>query len=429
MMEKIPESVQKVLALYIDKCNQALPGLLEGLYLHGSLAIGAYIEGESDVDFVAVTSRKLTNKEAALLKDIHLNHAETCKHPQLDGIYAQSSNLAGEGYFYNEGTFGKAVHDIPVTWWLLKNKGITILGPAASELPINVTTEDLTAYVRKNMNDYWATRISAMEQKQDQLINYPVKHIEAEVEWTVLGLLRQFYTLKEENIVSKLAAGEYGLRELEPKWHGLIQEAINIRQGKPERSFITNEERVNATIHFAKELIQFCNGFRVKKNHRKSEVKLETFQTNHLEYLEAYNLTESQLKFTAHPRDALKTCETDKGRLPVVILSNGVPAGFFVLYQGEEIPTYTSNPNALLLRAYSVALPFQGRGIAQRSLELLPDFVRRNFPQVNEIVLAVNVRNEGAQRVYLRAGFEDSGRRVVGRMGEQYVYALMVKGE
>ncbi|WP_339148790.1 MULTISPECIES: GNAT family N-acetyltransferase [unclassified Sutcliffiella] len=430
-MKKIPKSVQKVLDLYIDKCNQALPGLLDGLYLHGSLAIDAYIEGESDVDFVAVTSRKLTNKDATILKDIHLNLAETCKNPQLDGIYVQSSNLAAEGYFYNEGTFGKAVHDIPVTWWLLKNKGITFMGQASSELALNVTTEDLTTYVRKNMNDYWATRISAMEKKQDQLINYPVKHIEAEMEWTVLGLLRQFYTLKEENIISKLAAGAYGLRVLEPKWHGLVQEAINIRQGNPERSFTTNEKRLNATIHFAKELIQFCNenGLGEKENQSKSEVKLVNFQIEHLEHLSEYKLTESQLKFTSHPRDAWKACETDKGRHPVVILKDGRPAGFFVLYEGEEIPSYTDNPNAILLRAYSVSLQFQGQGIAGKSLELLPDYVELNFPQVEEVVLAVNRRNETAQRVYLRAGFEDSGKRVMGQMGEQFVYRLKVNGE
>ncbi|WP_404430654.1 aminoglycoside adenylyltransferase domain-containing protein [Sutcliffiella horikoshii] len=258
-MYRIPESVQKVLALYIDKCNKELPGLLEGMYLHGSIAIDSYLEGQSDIDFVAVTSRKLTNKDATILKEIHLNLAETCKKPQLDGIYVQMSNLAAEGYFYNEGNFGKAMHDIPVTWWLLKNKGVTILGPTASELPLDVTTEDLTAYVRKNMNEYWATRTSAMEQKKEHLMTYPVEHIETEMEWTVLGLLRQFYTLEEEDIISKLAAGEYGLRELETKWHRLIQEAINIRQGNPERNFTKNEERVNATIEFAKELIQFCN--------------------------------------------------------------------------------------------------------------------------------------------------------------------------
>ncbi len=424
-MYRIPDSIQKVLTLFIDKCNKELPGLLEGMYLHGSIAIDAYLEGQSDIDFVAVTSRKLTSDDAARLKDIHLNLAETCKKPQLDGLYVQSSNLAAEGYFYNEGTFGKAGHDTPVTWWLLKNKGITILGPAANELLIDVTTEDLTVYVRKNMNDYWATRVAAMEQRKEELIAYPVQQVETEMEWTVLGLLRQFYTLEEEDIISKLAAGEYGLRELGTKWHKLIQEAINIRQGNPERNFTKNEERVHATIEFAKELISSCSSNETTK----SQVKLEAYQPEHLEELIEYKLTESQLEFTSHPKEALLACETDKGRNPIVILENGHPAGFFVLYQGEELTRYTDNPNAILLRAYSVALPFQGKGIARRSLGLLPSFVLKNFPRVDEVVLAVNLRNEAAQRVYLRAGFKDSGRRVMGRMGEQYVYRLKVGGE
>lgn len=424
-MNKIPESVQKVLALFIDKCNKELPGLLEGMYLHGSIAIDAYIEGKSDIDFVAVTSRKLTNKDATILKEIHLDLAETCRKPQLDGIYVQSSNLAAEGYFYNEGTFSKAVHDIPVTWWLLKNKGVKILGAAASKLPLDVTTEELTTYVRKNMNEYWATRTSKMEQKKEQLMTYPVEHIETEMEWTVLGLLRQFYTLREQDIISKLAAGEYGLRELETKWHRLIQEAINIRQGNPQRNFTKNEERVHATITFAKELIRSCSSIETTK----SQVKLEAYQPGHLEELIEYKLTESQLEFTSHPKEALLACETDKGRRPIVILEDGQTAGFFVLYQGEELTRYTDNLNAILLRAYSVALPFQGKGIARRSLELLPDFVLKNFPRVDEVVLAVNLRNEAAQRVYWRAGFKDSGRRVMGRYGEQFVYQLKVDEE
>ncbi|TYS67858.1 GNAT family N-acetyltransferase [Sutcliffiella horikoshii] len=424
-MYRIPESIQKVLDLYIDKCNKELPGLLDGLYVHGSIAIDAYLEGQSDIDFVAVTSRKLTNDDAAILKEIHRKLAKTCKKPQLDGIYVQSSNQDEESYFYNEGTFEKAKHDNPVTWWLLKNNGVTIFGPKVKDLPIHVTTEDLTDYVRKNMNDYWATRVMNMEKIKKQLMTYPVQHIETEMEWTVLGLLRQYYTLSEHSVISKLAAGEYGLRKLEPKWHDLIQEAMNIRKGSTERIFASNEERVNTTIHFAKELISSCN----ENNPTKSEVILEGYQTGHLEELIKYELTESQLTFTSHPKDALLACETDRGRHPIVILEKGKPAGFFVLYQGEELPSYTDNPNAILLRAYSVAVPFQGKGIAGKSLELLPNYVKRNFPHVDEVVLAVNVRNETAQRVYLRAGFKDSGRRVMGRMGEQYLYRIRVREE
>ncbi|KPB06201.1 hypothetical protein AAV98_02960 [Bacillus sp. CHD6a] len=148
-----------------------------------------------------------------------------------------------------------------------------------------------------------------------------------------------------------------------------------------------------------------------------------------MEELINYELTECQLTFTSHPKDALLVCETDKGRHPVVISEKGQTAGFFVLYQGEELTNYTDNPNSILLRAYSVAVPFQGKGIAGKSLELLPGYVERNFPHVDEVVLAVNLRNEAAQRVYLRSGFRDSGRKVLGRMGEQYVYELKLKEE
>ncbi|KMJ57352.1 hypothetical protein AB685_17875 [Bacillus sp. LL01] len=161
---------------------------------------------------------------------------------------------------------------------------------------------------------------------------------------------------------------------------------------------------------------------------QRNEVELDTYRPEYRDRLNEFELPEEQLKFTSLPVDALETCETDKGRHPVVILSNRIPAGFFVLYQGEELPTYTDNPTAILLRAYSVSLPFQGQGIAGKSLELLPDFVKRNYPQVDEVILAVNLRNEAAQRVYLRSGFEDSGKKVMGRMGEQFVYRLKVKG-
>jgi hypothetical protein len=46
-----------------------------------------------------------------------------------------------------------------------------------------------------------------------------------EIEWTVLGLL----TLRENDIISKLGAGEYALQQMQEEWHGITREAINIR--------------------------------------------------------------------------------------------------------------------------------------------------------------------------------------------------------
>ncbi|WP_230501145.1 GNAT family N-acetyltransferase [Sutcliffiella rhizosphaerae] len=158
-------------------------------------------------------------------------------------------------------------------------------------------------------------------------------------------------------------------------------------------------------------------------------VNLVAYHSGFDKSLENYELTEDQVKYTEYPKQALPKCEQDSGRHPVIIELNEEAAGFFVLYQGEELPTYTANENAVLLRAYSVSLGFQGQGIAKKSLALLPQYVKATYPEATEVVLAVNHRNEIAQKVYLNAGFTDTHRIVIGRMGEQFIYQLTLKEE
>ena len=49
------------------------------------------------------------------------------------------------------------------------------------------------------------------------------------MEWSVLGMLRQYYTLSERSVVSKIGAGQYALTHLPPHWHPVIREALRIR--------------------------------------------------------------------------------------------------------------------------------------------------------------------------------------------------------
>ncbi|CAG9621246.1 aminoglycoside adenylyltransferase domain-containing protein [Sutcliffiella rhizosphaerae] len=248
-MNTLPISVRNTLDFYIKEINQL--NVITGLYLHGSIALHAYEEGKSDIDFVATTSRALTEQDAYKLLEIHEKLALACNKPLLDGIYILADNYDDECYYYNEGRFTKTPHHVSITWWLLKNKGITIFGPP---LKITVQTDDLLVYVKRNMNEYWGERTNELEERYK---GAPTHLVEEEVEWTVLGMLRQYYTLQEHDIISKLGAGEYGLSTLDTQWHPLIQEAINIRKGNPKRYFATNEERMKKTIDFTKELIRF----------------------------------------------------------------------------------------------------------------------------------------------------------------------------
>jgi RimJ/RimL family protein N-acetyltransferase/heme-degrading monooxygenase HmoA len=187
---------------------------------------------------------------------------------------------------------------------------------------------------------------------------------------------------------------------------------------------VSNETEVTTFIqeHFGTALETVPTWTVISSN----DINLAPYIPEYQQQLEKFELLEEQLAFTSLPGPALNICETDKGRHPVVILSGMEPAGFFVLYEGEEMPIYTSNEQAILLRAYSVSYPFQSRGIAKKSLKLLPEYVKRHFPHYNEVVLAVNLRNQAAQHVYQKAGFTDTGRTVMGRIGEQYIYSLAI---
>ncbi|WP_421385263.1 aminoglycoside adenylyltransferase domain-containing protein [Bacillus salacetis] len=134
-----------------------------------------------------------------------------------------------------------------------------MLGPDITERPMNISSQHLTSYVLENMNSYWAGRINTLENSIENIKKLPTNEIEEEIEWTVLGLLRQFYTLKELSITSKAGAGEYGLLNLPEEWHDIINEALNIRKKTMDRVFNSDEHRVHEALNFSKYLIQYCN--------------------------------------------------------------------------------------------------------------------------------------------------------------------------
>lgn len=155
-------------------------------------------------------------------------------------------------------------------------------------------------------------------------------------------------------------------------------------------------------------------------------VRLDFFQDKYLADLTYYHLSTDQLMYTAHPKEALAKEAFEARRHGIVILFQHHVAGFFVLEDGESLKMYSDNQQALLLCSYSIAYKMQGRGIAKQSLLQLPAFLNCHFPKKNEVVLGVNHQNMIAQHVYQQCGFVDSGKRIIGKKGEQYVLQLNV---
>lgn len=158
----------------------------------------------------------------------------------------------------------------------------------------------------------------------------------------------------------------------------------------------------------------------------KNLLTLEFYNESFKEQLSDYYLSEEHSYYTAFPLDAIEKCEQEEDRYPIIINVNGFPVGFFVLHGYQGVKDYYNNESALLLRAYSIQTSYHGKGYAKQSMLLLPNFVKRHFPTINEVILAVNKQNLTAQHLYKKSGFIDKGIKVMGTKGELFVYHLAI---
>lgn len=136
-----------------------------------------------------------------------------------------------------------------------------------------------------------------------------------------------------------------------------------------------------------------------------------------------YSLKEDQAKYTGdidYCINKRKDLET-KSKNIISILYNEEVTGFFILDIGEDKCKLTKNNQAVLIRSFSINPLFQGRGIGKKSMILVSDFIKNNLPEINEIVLSVNMKNKNAYQLYLKSFFIDEGKTINGIMGPQHI--------
>lgn len=255
----MPELVQDVLDLYRSLVEDRLPERVIGFYLYGSLALGSYDHGFSDVDFIAVLNRRISEAECEALGSIHAVVAAKFEKPILMGSYLQLEDLGRlendmqPSPFYYEGRFQNSGHcDINlVTWWVLKHKGVAVWGRPAQDLPFEVDWDVLIARMAENLHSYWGSLIARI--KKD-----PASLDDDWVSWSVLGILRLLYSFRESDIMSKIGAGEYALSVMSENRHRILNESIRIRQGKNESLYDTLEKRAEDTLRFMDEAFLLC---------------------------------------------------------------------------------------------------------------------------------------------------------------------------
>ena len=161
-------------------------------------------------------------------------------------------------------------------------------------------------------------------------------------------------------------------------------------------------------------------------NALESSVILVEYTNTYDEQLSNFHLPKEQIQFTSMPLNKINEANVSNTAKHVLILKNSVPVGYFALEDGDKLLKYSNNSKARLLTAFSIDSRNQGKGLAKIGLKLLPEFVKNNLPDTDEIVLGVNNRNNPALNLYLKTGFVDENEFYEGPNGPQHILHLRV---
>lgn len=209
--------------------------LIQGLHLTGSIADGDFRPGRSDLDFVAVLSRQLTDDDAEALVVVHRSYRTDPTLPSLDGVWLTADELragpdaVADGPTSQLGDFVVVARGNrnPVTWFSLTD-AVTLIG----ELDRDALWQDrdrLVSWARENADSYWRRWLASASGLSPAMFGRALPM------WGVLGISRLHYTQATGQIASKSAAGEWALTAFDPRWRLIIEEALACRRGEPSK--------------------------------------------------------------------------------------------------------------------------------------------------------------------------------------------------
>jgi hypothetical protein len=227
--------VATALGTYLEIMDSTSPGLVEGLYVVGSYALGDWQPGRSDIDIVAVLAEPATDEDFGTLLTAHALLTEQQHLPNIDGPYLAWGDLiaAPATGLHRPWMLDRELHHDaecfeinPVTWYALATYGVTVRGPAVEKLNVWHEVEERVRYVIDNLSTYWYQLAdTVVEACEDQPRSFdPILF-----EWCALGALRLHYTAFTGDVTSKRGAGEYGIVVTPDYLHDVLRAALDVR--------------------------------------------------------------------------------------------------------------------------------------------------------------------------------------------------------
>jgi hypothetical protein len=273
----LPAPVRAAVDELLTGLDRALPGRIEGFYVVGSVCLGAFRGGRSDVDFVAIVASELDARELRRLRTVHRSlwlgalardAALRRRWPLVcNGSYLTPDDLSRSplevtplaGHISGRFAVAEKGFDVnPVTWHTLAGHGIAVRGPEPERLNVRTDAAELHAWTLANLNGYWRRWVRRARRPGPATLRALPRRFTA---WGVLGVPRLHYTLTTGEITSKEEAGRYALGAFAPGWRPLVEEALSFWRGAPSAPPYRRRPdiRRRATADFVAHVIDSAN--------------------------------------------------------------------------------------------------------------------------------------------------------------------------
>ncbi|CAM3719478.1 aminoglycoside adenylyltransferase domain-containing protein [Marinicrinis lubricantis] len=216
---------------FVDICKEVFTDRLEGIYLHGSLAMNCFNPSGSDIDFIVIVNDRLTQEQSKKLASkvlalhdempnergiefsvILKDHLRPFKYPTpFEFHYSdfhRGKYRADENYMCG----GFEDKDLASQFMVAFTRGKCLYGRPLPEICDPIPEK---AYIES--------------------IYYDVQHAEKDVAgnqvYVVLNLCRVLYYLREHTVSSKKEGGEWGISTLPEEYREMIRKCLHAYNG------------------------------------------------------------------------------------------------------------------------------------------------------------------------------------------------------
>ena len=196
--------------------DEVAAGLIEGLYVVGSAALGDWHAGTSDVDIIAVTAEPADDETSGILRTAHAVFMQRFEQARVDGPFLAWGDLTVaphgvsrpwtlDGIFHHD---AECFEINPVTWFTLARYSIAVRGTQPRQLQIPPDVEGRVRFVVDNAAGYWTAVHAELKGALGEL--GPDDTLPSSVPiWCLLGVCRMLYTATTGDVTSKAEAGRW----------------------------------------------------------------------------------------------------------------------------------------------------------------------------------------------------------------------------